>query len=34
MRVKKWLMDLADNYYWDMVDGEVCILPIVEDEDG
>jgi hypothetical protein len=32
MRVKDWLMDLADNYYWDLVDDEVMILPIKEDD--
>lgn len=32
MRVKDWLLDLAENNYWDMVDGEVCILPIKEDD--
>ena len=33
MRVRDWLIDLANNYYWDLVDGEVVILPIKEDED-
>ena len=33
MRVKDWLIDLAENNYWDIVDGEVVILPIKEDED-
>ena len=33
MNVRDWLLDLADNHYWDMVDGEVVILPIREDED-
>lgn len=33
MRVKDWLMDLAENHYWDLVDGEVVILPIKENED-
>ena len=33
MRVKDWLMDLAENHYWDMLDnGEVVILPIKENE--
>ena len=33
MRVKDWLLDLSENHYWDMVEGEVVILPIREDED-
>lgn len=34
MRVKDWLMDLAENHYWDILDsGEVVILPIKEDGD-
>lgn len=33
MRVKEWLMDLMENNYVDWVDGEICILPIKEDED-
>ena len=33
MRVKDWLIDLVENNYWDIVDGEVVILPIKEDED-
>ena len=32
MRMKDWLTDLAENYYWDIVDGEVVILPIKEDD--
>ena len=32
MRVKDWLMDLAENHYWDILeDGEVVILPIKEE---
>ena len=31
--VRDWLLDLAENNYWDIVDGEVVILPIKEDED-
>ena len=31
--VRDWLIDLAENNYWDIVDGEVVILPIREDED-
>lgn len=35
MRVKDWLMDLCENNYVDIVDGEICILPIKEeDSDG
>lgn len=31
--MKDWLMDLAENHYWDILDnGEVVILPIKEDE--
>jgi hypothetical protein len=33
MRIKNWLLDLAENNYVDWVDGEICILPIKEDED-
>ena len=33
MRVRDWLLDLAKHNYWDIVDGEVVILPIREDED-
>ena len=32
MKVSEWLMDLAENHYWDIVDGEVVILPIKEEE--
>ena len=31
MRIRDWLIDLAENNYWDLVDGEVVILPIKED---
>ena len=31
MNVREWLLDLAENHCWDLVDGEVVILP-VEDE--
>ena len=34
MKVSEWLIDLAENNYWDIVDGEVVILPIKEDNDG
>ena len=33
MKVKDWLMDLAENHYWDILDGEVVILPIMEDDE-
>ena len=33
MKVKDWLYDLAENYYVDMVNDEVVILPIMDDED-
>ena len=33
MRIKDWLLDLASHNYVEMIDGEVCILPIMEDED-
>lgn len=33
MKLRDWLIDLAENHYWDIVDGEVCILPIKEDTD-
>lgn len=32
MRIREWLIDLAENHYWDLVDGEVVILPIKEEE--
>ena len=32
MNIRDWLLDLAENNYWDIVDGEVVILPIKEDE--
>ena len=33
MKVRDWLLDLAENHYWDIVDGEVCILPIKDGDD-
>lgn len=33
MRVKEWLMDLAENNRVDIVNGEVVILPIREDDE-
>lgn len=32
MKVSEWLKDLAENNYWDIVDGEVVILLIKEEE--
>lgn len=32
MKVSEWLIDLVENNYWDIVDGEVVILPIKEEE--
>ena len=32
MKVSEWLKDLAEHTYWDIVDGEVVILPIKEEE--
>lgn len=32
MKVRDWLIDLAENNYCDIVDGEVVILPIKEEE--
>ena len=31
MRLKDWLLDLQENHYVELIDGEVCILPIKED---
>ena len=33
MNVSEWLIDLAENNYWDIIDGEVVILPIKESEE-
>ncbi len=33
MRIEDWLLDLQDNYRVELIDGDVCILPIMEDED-
>ena len=33
MKLRDWLLDLAENNYIDIIDGEVCILPIKEDID-
>ena len=32
MRVRDWLLDQESPYY-DLTDDEICILPIMEDED-
>lgn len=32
--LRNWLKDLAENNYWDIIDGEVVILPIKYDEEG
>ena len=32
MKLRDWLIDLAENNRVDLVDGEICILPIKEDE--
>ena len=32
MKVSEWLKDLAENNCWDIVDGEVVMLPIKEEE--
>ena len=32
MKVSEWLIDLAENHKWDIVEGEVVILPIEEDD--
>ena len=33
MRVRDWLLDLAEHNYVDIIENEVVILPIKEDED-
>lgn len=33
MRMKDWLMDLAENNRVDLLNGEVCIIPIIEDDE-
>ena len=32
MKLRDWLIDLAENHYWDIIDNEICILPIKDDE--
>ena len=34
MNLNEWLLDLAQNHYWDILDGEVVILPIKEEDDN
>jgi len=31
MKMKDWLYDLSENFYVDLEDGEIVILPIEED---
>ncbi len=31
MKIKDWLYDLSENFYVDLEDGEIVILPIEED---
>lgn len=31
LTIGEWLMGLSENYYVDMIENEVCILPIKED---
>ena len=31
MTMREWLLDIAENNYWDIIDGEVVILPIKEE---
>lgn len=33
MNVREWLLDLAENNYVDWLDGEICILPIKEEDE-
>ena len=33
MSISNWLIDLCNNNYVDIIDGEVCILPIKDDEE-
>ena len=34
MKLRDWLIDLAENNRVDLVDGEICILPIKEDDEN
>ena len=31
--MKDWLMDLAENNRVDLLNGEICIIPIKEDDE-
>lgn len=33
MKLRDWLLDLAENNRVDLVDGEICILPIKENDE-
>ena len=33
MKLRDWLLELAENNRVDLVDGEICIIPIKDDED-
>lgn len=33
IRLSEWLTDLAENHRVDLVDGEICIIPIKDDKD-
>ena len=33
MNLNEWLTDLAMNHRVDIINGEVCILPIMEEND-
>ena len=33
MKLRDWLIDLAENNRVDIIEGEVCILPIKENTD-
>ena len=33
LKVRDWLLDLAEHNYVDIIEDEVVILPIKEDED-
>ena len=32
IKLNDWLIDLAENHYVDIIDNEICILPIMEDD--
>ena len=33
MKLSEWLIELANNNRVEMINGEICILPILESED-